>query len=326
MLAIFAILWRTLCLVMSPILIVTWWLQALLEHLYLWFTRSSLAAVRDYAIQVQDRQGQCLMVSWWLDTAYWNSVQYETPLWLTWSVNGMTVPHQAEQPILNMVFRNNWLPSFVFDNNYVVTKSSLAGFHLPNGQDYPVLHYASHRKPCCLLACQAYREVWWFYAQMDWSGVAENAALLPLSEEAIYPKGQPFTCLATPKHFFGNSAFDGFISLFLRYSLKLPPASMWQINWPNWLPIQMQTVYLAIAGLPGQDLELVRTSDLLLDINPGRKVVEIFWVFSLKINHLGFEDLKSTKHKLTNLPYRWKRWLRPFAKCVRRACNFCLAK
>ncbi|MHC3836320.1 glycosyltransferase, partial [Streptococcus thermophilus] len=35
------------------------------------------------------------------------------------------------------------------------------------------------------------------------------------------------------------------------------------------------TVYSAIAGLNGLDLELVRTSDLLLDINPGRKVVEI---------------------------------------------------
>lgn len=68
------------------------------------------------------------------------------------------------------------------------------------------------------------------------------------------------------------------------------------------------TVYSAIAGLNGLDLELLRTSDLLLDINPGRKVVEILDAFRFENKPiLGFEDLKSTKHnQQTYSRDRWK--------------------
>ena len=74
------------------------------------------------------------------------------------------------------------------------------------------------------------------------------------------------------------------------------------ITYPN------VTVYSAIAGLDGLDLELVRTSDLLLDINPGRKVVEILDAFRFENKPiLGFEDLKSTKHnQQTYSRDRWK--------------------
>ena len=126
-----------------------------------------------------------------IDTAYWKQYNMRRHLIDMTSEWHDKVPF-AEQSILNMVFCNNWL-TLSFDNNLAVTKSSLSGYHLQNGQDYPkVLHYTSHRKPWLPLACQAYREVWWFYAQMDWSGVAENAALLPLSEDMIYP-AEPVT-------------------------------------------------------------------------------------------------------------------------------------
>ena len=74
------------------------------------------------------------------------------------------------------------------------------------------------------------------------------------------------------------------------------------ITYPN------VTVYSAIAGLNGLDLELVHTSDLLLDINPGRKVVEILDAFRFENKPiLGFEDLKSTKHnQQTYSRDRWK--------------------
>ena len=194
--------------------------------------------------------------------------------------------HLRSSQFLIWFFCNNWL-TLSFDNNYAVTKSSLSGYHLPNGQDYPkVLHYTSHRKPWLPLACQAYREVWWFYAQMDWSGVAENASLLPLSEDMIYPKGRPFTCLQ--------------FKIASRQHVTDKLAQL--ITYPN------VTVYSAIAGLDGLDLELVRTSDLLLDINPGRKVVEILDAFRFENKPiLGFEDLKSTKHnQQTYSRDRWK--------------------
>ena len=265
-----------------------------------------LAAVRDYAIQVQDRQAMFDAGFMVIDTAYWKQYNMRRHLIDMTSEWHDKVPF-AEQSILNMVFRNNWLP-LSFDNNYAVTKSSLAGFHLPNGQDYPkVLHYASHRKPWLPLACQAYREVWWFYAQMDWSGVSENATLSPLSEDMIYPKGRPFTCLV-----YTNISeiphLTDLISALPKVQFKIASRQHVTDKLAQLITYPNVTVYSAIAGLNGLDLELVRTSDLLLDINPGRKVVEILDAFRFENKPiLGFEDLKSTKHnQQTYSRDRWK--------------------
>ena len=96
-----------------------------------------LAAVRDYAIQVQDRQAMFDAGFMVIDTAYWKQYNMRRHFIDMTSEWHDKVPF-AEQSILNMVFRNNWLP-LSFDNNYAVTKSSLAGFHLPNGQDFCIM-------------------------------------------------------------------------------------------------------------------------------------------------------------------------------------------
>ena len=265
-----------------------------------------LAAVRDYAVQGQDRQAMFDAGFMVIDTAYWKQYNMRRHLIDMTSEWHDKVPF-AEQSILNMVFCNNWL-TLSFDNNYAVTKSSLSGYHLPNGQDYPkVLHYTSHRKPWLPLACQAYREVWWFYAQMDWSGVAENASLLPLSEDMIYPKGRPFTCLV-----YTNISeiphLTDLISALPKVQFKIASRQHVTDKLAQLITYPNVTVYSAIAGLDGLDLELVRTSDLLLDINPGRKVVEILDAFRFENKPiLGFEDLKSTKHnQQTYSRDRWK--------------------
>lgn len=266
----------------------------------------SLAAVRDYAIQVQNRQMMFDADFMVIDMTYWKQYNMRNHLIDMTSEWHDKVPF-AEQSILNMVFRNNWL-ALSFDNNYAVTKSSLVGYHLPNGQDYPkVLHYDSHRKPWLPLACQAYREVWWFYAQMDWSEVAGNASLLPLSEDMLYPKGRPFTCLV-----YTNISeiphLTDLISALPKVQFKIASRQHVSDKLAQLITYPNVTVYSAIAGLNGLDLELVRTSDLLLDINPGRKVVEILDAFRFENKPiLGFEDLKSTKHnQQTYSRDRWK--------------------
>ena len=211
-----------------------------------------LAAVRDYAVQVQDSQAMFDVGFMVIDTAYWKQYNMRRHFIDMTSEWHDKVPF-AEQSILNMVFRNNWLP-LSFDNNYAVTKSSLAGFHLPNGQDYPkVVHYASHRKPWLPLACQAYREVWWFYAQMDWSEVAENTALLPLSEDMIYPKGRPFTCLV-----YTNISeiphLTDLISALPKVQFKIASRQHVTDKLAQLITYPNVTVYSAIAGLNGLDL------------------------------------------------------------------------
>ena len=57
------------------------------------------------------------------------------------------------------------------------------------------------------------------------------------------------------------------------------------------------TVYSGISELHGLDDELVMTSNVLLDINPGEKTIEILDRFSQDHKPiLAFQDLKSTEH------------------------------
>ena len=49
--------------------------------------------------------------------------------------------------------------------------------------------------------------------------------------------------------------------------------------------------------MPNLDAELVTLSDVLLDINPGEKTIEILDRFQLEDKPiLAFEEVKSTKH------------------------------
>ena len=94
----------------------------------------------------------------------------------------------------------------------------------------------------------------------------------------IYPKGRPFTCLV-----YTNISeiphLTDLISALPKVQFKIASRQHVTDKLAQLITYPNVTVYSAIAGLNGLDLELVRTSDLLLDINPGRKVVEILDAF-----------------------------------------------
>ena len=136
----------------------------------------------------------------------------------------------------------------------------------------------------------------------DWSDVAENVSLAPLQSRALYPKGRPFTCLvytsiaeiphledliqALPQVHFNIAA---------RVIVSDSLARL--ITYPN------VTVYSGINNMRSLDLELVSTSDLLLDINPGEKTLEILDGFRFEDKPIfAFDDLKSRKHHQRTFP------------------------
>ena len=260
-----------------------------------------VAAVRDYGGRVFYHREIFNAGFLVIDNAYWRQEQMSRHL-IEMTNEWHDKVDQADQSILNMVFENNWY-ELPFDFNHVVLHSHFTDYQLPEGQEYPkVIHYLSHRKPWFPLAAQTYRDVWWFYAQLDWSDVAENVSLAPLQSRALYPKGRPFTCLvytsiaeiphledliqALPQVHFNIAA---------RVIVSDSLARL--ITYPN------VTVYSGINNMRSLDLELVSTSDLLLDINPGEKTLEILDGFRFEDKPIfAFDDLKSRKHHQRTFP------------------------
>lgn len=254
-----------------------------------------IAAVRDYGGRVFYNREIFNAGFLVIDNAYWKvhqMSQYLIEMTNKWHDK---VDH-ADQSILNMVFENNWL-ELPFDFNHVVLHSHFTNYQIPNGQSYPkVIHYLSHRKPWFPLAAQTYRDVWWFYAQLDWSEVSENIGLEPLRETMIYPNGRPFTCLiytsmAEIPH------LEDFIRALPQVNFKIAARVHVADSLARLIRYSNVTVYSGISELHGLDDELVMTSNVLLDINPGEKTIEILDRFSQDHKPiLAFQDLKSTEH------------------------------
>ena len=230
-----------------------------------------------------------------IDNAYWKAKQMSQYL-IEMTNKWHDKVDQADQSILNMVFENNWL-ELPFDFNHVVLHSHFTSYQIPNGQSYPkVIHYLSHRKPWFPLAAQTYRDVWWFYAQLDWSEVSENIGLEPLRETMLYPEGRPFTCLiytsmAEIPH------LEDFIRALPQVNFKIAARVHVADSLARLIRYSNVTVYSGISELHGLDDELVMTSNVLLDINPGEKTIEILDRFNRDHKPiLAFQDLKSTEH------------------------------
>ena len=260
-----------------------------------------VAAVRDYGGRVFYHREIFNAGFLVIDNAYWRQEQMSRHL-IEMTNEWHDKVDQADQSILNMVFENNWY-ELPFDFNHVVLHSHFTDYQLPEGQEYPkVIHYLSHRKPWFPLAAQTYRDVWWFYAQLDWSDVAENVSLAPLQSRALYPKGRPFTCLvytsiAEVPHLEDLIQALPQVHFNIAARVIVSDSLARLITYPN------VTVYSGINNMRSLDLELVSISDLLLDINPGEKTLEILDGFRFEDKPIfAFDDLKSRKHHQRTFP------------------------
>ena len=95
---------------------------------------------------------------------------------------------QVDQLVLNKLFENKWL-ELDFDNNYIVSHKQFTDYKLPKFQDYPgVIHYLSNRKPWDDLGMQDYRDVWWYYHNLEWTELGQNYHLHALQKTHISPQ------------------------------------------------------------------------------------------------------------------------------------------
>ena len=200
---------------------------------------------------------------------------------------------QADQSILNMLFENKWL-ELDFDYNHIVIHKQFTDYQLPAGQDYPgIIHYLSHRKPWKDLASQTYRDVWWYYHNLEWTELGQNYHLHPLQKSHIYPVKEPFTCLiyTASDHI---EQIETLIQSLPDIQFKIAARVIVSDRLAQMTVYPNVTIYNGIHYLQDVDAELVDTCQVLLDINHGEKTEEILNQFArLGKPILSFENTKS---------------------------------
>ena len=199
---------------------------------------------------------------------------------------------QADQSILNMLFEHKWL-ELDFDYNHIVIHKQFTDYQLPVGQDYPaIIHYLSHRKPWKDLAAQTYRDVWWYYHNLEWTELGQNYHLHPLQKSHIYPIKEPFACLiyTASDHI---EQIDTLIQSLPDIQFKIAARVMVSDRLKQLLIYPNVTIFNGIHYLLDVDSELVDTCQILLDINHGEKTEEILDQFSERGKLiLAFENTK----------------------------------
>ena len=199
---------------------------------------------------------------------------------------------QADQSILNMLFEHKWL-ELDFDYNHIVIHKQFTDYQLPEGQDYPaIIHYLSHRKPWKDLAAQTYRDVWWYYHNLEWTELGQNYHLHPLQKSHIYPIKEPFACLiyTASDHI---EQIDTLIQSLPDIQFKIAARVMVSDRLKQLLVYPNVTIFNGIHYLLDVDSELVDTCQVLLDINHGEKTEEMLDQFSERGKLiLAFENTK----------------------------------
>ena len=200
---------------------------------------------------------------------------------------------QADQSILNMLFENKWL-ELDFDYNHIVIHKQFTDYQIPEGQVYPaIIHYLSHRKPWKDLAAQTYRDVWWYYHNLEWTELGQNYHLHPLQKSHIYPVKEPFTCLiyTASDHI---EQIETLIQSLPDIQFKIAARVIVSDRLAQMTVYPNVTIYNGIHYLQDVDAELVDTCQVLLDINYGEKTEEILNQFArLGKPILSFENTKS---------------------------------
>lgn len=198
----------------------------------------------------------------------------------------------VDQLMMNKLFENKWL-ELDFDNNYIVSHKQFTDYKLPKSQDYPgIIHYPSNRKPWDNLGIQAYRNVWWYYHNLEWTELGQNYHLHTLKKAHIYPQKLPVTCLI---YTFSDriEKLDSLvqalpeIQFIIVASVKVSDQLTKRIVNPN------VTILSEFNDLSELEQELIEISQILLDINHGEKNVEILEQFAkLGKPILAFENTK----------------------------------
>ena len=250
-----------------------------------------LAAVRDYGQKVYYDQEIFNIGVLLINNRVWKQEQMTQRL-IDLTNEWHDKADQVDQLVLNKLFENRWL-ELDFDNNYIVDHKQFTDYKLPKSQDYPgVIRYLSNRKPWDNLGIQAYRNVWWYYHNLEWTELGQNYHLHTLKKAHIYPQKLPVTCLI---YTFSDriEQLESLVQALPEIQFIIVASVKVSEQLTKSIVNHNVTILSEFNYLSELEQELFEISQVLLDINHGEKNVEILEKFAkLEKPILTFENTK----------------------------------
>lgn len=196
---------------------------------------------------------------------------------------------QADQSILNMLFKDKWL-ELDFSYNAITLHTDFANYNLFD-IDYPVIiHYLTERKPWKPYSQCVFREVWWFYNNLDFGDI--NGNVKQLYKNMITSDFEKVALVYTYTDSLLNIEYLVQNLPKVKFIIAAPVVVSHNIS--KLLKYYNVEVASDIAVIKGFGDYLSTISDFLLDINFGEEVNDVVSFFNSQDKKvLAFN---STKH------------------------------
>ncbi|MBF0714042.1 hypothetical protein HZY83_05025 [Gemella sp. GH3] len=195
---------------------------------------------------------------------------------------------QADQSILNMLFKDNWL-ELDFSYNAITLHTNFAKYDIL-ADDYPtIIHYLTERKPWKIYSQCVFREVWWFYNNLDFINI--DGDVPELYKNMIVSNFEKTVLVYTYTDSLLN--IDYLIRNLPKVKFVVAAPVVVSHNISRLLKYSNVEIASDIAVIRGFGSYLISISDILLDINYGGEVDNVVSLFAEQNKPvLAFKSMK----------------------------------
>ncbi|HFR3748616.1 TPA: SP_1767 family glycosyltransferase [Streptococcus suis] len=183
---------------------------------------------------------------------------------------------QDDQSILNMVFKDRWL---ALENtyNFVTIHQMFSDYPL----DYPtypaIIHYLTERKPWSIYTQSLFRDLWWFYHDLEWTDIQKQDPL-PRMEKLQVEKPKPTAFIYTYSE--GLEGIEFLLENLPQWTFIIASPVMVSDRLASLLRYDNLVLASNLIGLSCVVDDLVQQSSVLLDINYDGEVESIIERFN----------------------------------------------
>lgn len=224
-----------------------------------------------------------------IDNCYWKEHSIKDKLIELTNELHETV-EMADQSILNILFKDNWL-RLPATYNFIPNHASFSDETKDENYLPTIVHYLTHRKPWDKFTKQLYRKDWWLYNQLDWSEVVfinqKQVRFNHLDREKTRPICLIYTNSGDIEH------VDTLITSLPHVDFIVASQVAVGDSIARLLVYKNVEVYSGLNTLYWIDEYIIDRADICLDINYGDEVCDIISKFNEQGKPcLAFENTK----------------------------------
>ncbi|HFU4466593.1 TPA: SP_1767 family glycosyltransferase [Streptococcus suis] len=178
---------------------------------------------------------------------------------------------QDDQSILNMVFQDRWL-ELENEYNFITIHQMFSDYPLDHPTYPAIIHYLTERKPWSIYTQSLFRDLWWFYHDLEWTDIQKQKPL-PYMEKGQVEKPKPTAFIYTYSE--GLEGIEFLLENLPQWTFIIASPVMVSDRLASLLRYDNLVLASNLIGLTSVVEDLVGQSTVLLDINYDGEVEHI---------------------------------------------------